>query len=503
MDNTFPILDFMPVGFRFRPTDEELVEHYLKHKLQGDDFPVHIIPELDLCKYEPWEIPAFSVIKSDDPEWFFFSPRDYKYAKSKRFNRATKCGFWKATGNDRKIKTRGTNNVIGTKKTLVFYEGRVPSGVKTSWVIHEYHAVTFDDSQRTFVLCRLMKKAEKKAEGGTDAMICNEGEPSRHIASDYENEATAEGIPDVGGTLPEMNMESIFQEPHQAENYFPSNQQSPVGIEQEASFPNSPLLNAYFRNENSSMQTPLETTEEEDEFVNSILVDGNFFITEERRNAFVNSSTQSESLRRVYYESSDTDAEVASALCGNILDTSTVHNGHSSSGEYHASKMFKSSHGAVHGGTCLPFSIHDASKEKRESTFRDDFWGVETSSCDSTADKPMEINCIEISSSPSTLRRMKNQYHPKPDNFISQRAAARRSQTQRKVLNNSVSHHEAEKESPIMELEKDQKNAQNTSSRENLETKSHQTSNVNRKGSFICLETPSSSQGPFPRSECG
>lgn len=92
------------------------------------------------------------MIKSDDPEWFFFSPRDYKYAKSKRLNRATKCGFWKATGTDRNIKIRGSNNVIGTKKTLVFYEGRVPSGVKTNWVIHEYRAVTFDDSQVWFVL---------------------------------------------------------------------------------------------------------------------------------------------------------------------------------------------------------------------------------------------------------------------------------------------------------------------------------------------------------------
>lgn len=92
---------------------------------------------------------GFSVIKSDDPEWFFFSPRDYKYAKSKRFNRATKYGFWKATGNDRNIKVRGTDKVIGTKKTLVYYKGRVP-GVKTNWVIHEYHAVNFEDAQVCF-----------------------------------------------------------------------------------------------------------------------------------------------------------------------------------------------------------------------------------------------------------------------------------------------------------------------------------------------------------------
>jgi len=90
------------------------------------------------------------VIKSDDPEWFFFCPRDYKYANSKRFNRKTQCGYWKATGLDRKIKVRGTDNVIGTKKTLVYYNGCAP-GVKTNWVIHEYHSTTFDDNQVCFV----------------------------------------------------------------------------------------------------------------------------------------------------------------------------------------------------------------------------------------------------------------------------------------------------------------------------------------------------------------
>ena len=87
------------------------------------------------------------MIKSDDPEWFFFSSVDYKYSNSKRVNRTTEHGFWKATGNDRKIRIGGTNNVIGTKKTLVFHEGRVPRGAKTNWVIHEYHALTSHESQ--------------------------------------------------------------------------------------------------------------------------------------------------------------------------------------------------------------------------------------------------------------------------------------------------------------------------------------------------------------------
>jgi len=42
-----------------------------------------------------------------------------------------------------------------------------------------------------------MKKPGKTTEGGTDPLICDEGEPSRSMVSDYENQPTAEGIASV------------------------------------------------------------------------------------------------------------------------------------------------------------------------------------------------------------------------------------------------------------------------------------------------------------------
>ncbi|KAJ1390612.1 NAC domain [Sesbania bispinosa] len=224
MGNPASMVETVPVGYRFHPTDEELVGHYLKHRLLGDDSGVHnIIAEVDVC-----------------------NPLDLKCTKSMRCNRKTKTGYWKITGKDRNIKTRVTNKVIGTKKTLVFYKSCGRRRDKTNWVIHEYHAVTFPNDKRDFVLCRLIKKPEKTAEGGADELIHDEGEPSSHVASDYESKATADRDPDVCASS-EVNLESFFPAPPLAEEYdFLLPQQSPVVTEEAPNFQDYSFLDSFF-----------------------------------------------------------------------------------------------------------------------------------------------------------------------------------------------------------------------------------------------------------------
>ena len=48
----------LPPGFRFHPTDEELVVHYLCRKVARQKLPVPIIAEVDLYKFDPWELPG-------------------------------------------------------------------------------------------------------------------------------------------------------------------------------------------------------------------------------------------------------------------------------------------------------------------------------------------------------------------------------------------------------------------------------------------------------------
>ncbi|KAL9235210.1 hypothetical protein vseg_009992 [Gypsophila vaccaria] len=151
----------LPPGFRFHPTDEELVAYYLKRKINGRKIDLEIIPEVDLYKCEPWELPCKSILPSKDMEWYFFSPRDRKYPNGSRTNRATKAGYWKATGKDRKVNSQV--RAVGMKKTLVYYRGRAPHGHRTGWVMHEYRldereCEIANGFQDAYALCRIFKK---------------------------------------------------------------------------------------------------------------------------------------------------------------------------------------------------------------------------------------------------------------------------------------------------------------------------------------------------------
>jgi hypothetical protein len=86
------------------------------------------------------DLHAADEAKWGEKEWYFFYQKDHKYPTGLRANRATKTGYWKATGKDKEVynTTKGVVLLVGMKKTLVFYKGRAPRGDKTNWVMHEY-----------------------------------------------------------------------------------------------------------------------------------------------------------------------------------------------------------------------------------------------------------------------------------------------------------------------------------------------------------------------------
>eukprot|EP00249_Psilotum_nudum_P029900 c41450_g1_i1 orf=1-378(-) len=116
----------VPPGFRFHPTDEELVDYYLKKKVECKRIDLDVIREIDLYKLEPWDLQERCKIGSTEQnDWYFFSHKDKKYPTGTRTNRATAAGFWKATGRDKAIYSN--LKLVGMRKTLVFYKGRAPN----------------------------------------------------------------------------------------------------------------------------------------------------------------------------------------------------------------------------------------------------------------------------------------------------------------------------------------------------------------------------------------
>ncbi|KAK6929143.1 NAC domain [Dillenia turbinata] len=132
-------------GFRFHPTDEELVRYYLRRKV------------------------SHSKLKTRDLEWYFFSVLDKKYGNGSRTNRATDKGYWKTTGKDRPV--HHNSRTVGMKKTLVYHSGRAPRGERTNWVMHEYRLVDEELEkagvvQDAFVLCRIFQKSGQGPKNG-------------------------------------------------------------------------------------------------------------------------------------------------------------------------------------------------------------------------------------------------------------------------------------------------------------------------------------------------
>ncbi|GAB2271940.1 hypothetical protein Dimus_006768 [Dionaea muscipula] len=154
----------VPPGFRFHPTEEELVGYYLQRKINSLRIDLDIIVDIDLYNMEPWDIQDRCNLGYDEQrEWYFFSHKDKKYPTGSRTNRATAAGFWKATGRDKAVLSCKTSNIIGMRKTLVFYKGRAPNGTKTDWIMHEYRLLQTAISQHQqeeagWVVCRAFKK---------------------------------------------------------------------------------------------------------------------------------------------------------------------------------------------------------------------------------------------------------------------------------------------------------------------------------------------------------
>ncbi|XP_056859092.1 NAC domain-containing protein 5-like isoform X2 [Raphanus sativus] len=143
------------VGFRFIPTDEEIVDYYLRLKNLGGDTS-HVdkaISTVDICSFEPWELPSKSRRESRDQMWYYFGRKENR---GERQSRKTKSGFWKKTGVTTNImRKRGDREKIGEKRVFVFQ-------LKSEWVMHEYVSTFLPPTQTTYTVCKVIFKGDPK-----------------------------------------------------------------------------------------------------------------------------------------------------------------------------------------------------------------------------------------------------------------------------------------------------------------------------------------------------
>ncbi|KAL3633799.1 hypothetical protein CASFOL_022561 [Castilleja foliolosa] len=156
--------NIVPPGFRFHPTDEELLGFYLQRKVQGKSISLELITQVDIYRYDPWDLPKMGNCMGEK-EWYFFCMRGRKYRNSIRPNRVslTGTGFWKATGIDKPIYS-SNKKCIGLKKSLVYYRGNAGKGTKTDWMMHEYRfppnaSSPANQEAEVWTLCRILKRS--------------------------------------------------------------------------------------------------------------------------------------------------------------------------------------------------------------------------------------------------------------------------------------------------------------------------------------------------------
>ncbi|CAN1162121.1 NAC domain-containing protein 102 [Linum perenne] len=161
----------LPVGFRFNPTEQEILGYYLINKVKGEPLPPGVIYDCDLYGDKfPWEIFPRSAANGR-----LFAFTKLKKASTKRVLRTFACGEWRGNTGGEEVMDDAKKKVIGIKKTLSFKvnKSKLRAGGSstststkstaaakgcTGWVMHEY---SLSGTESDYVLCEILNKEKK------------------------------------------------------------------------------------------------------------------------------------------------------------------------------------------------------------------------------------------------------------------------------------------------------------------------------------------------------
>ncbi|XP_068655861.1 NAC domain-containing protein 2-like [Aristolochia californica] len=140
----------VPVGFRFRPTDQELVSNYLFNEALSQPLPANLIREIDevairehhpskLGRSNEWVDVYFvvAVTDSDEKEMFFFTQMSRNLHEKEEICIGGSAGLWRSNKDEIKIQDL-EGRCIGSKRSMSFFQGKPPCISRTRWVMEVY-----------------------------------------------------------------------------------------------------------------------------------------------------------------------------------------------------------------------------------------------------------------------------------------------------------------------------------------------------------------------------
>ncbi|XWS35248.1 hypothetical protein CRYUN_Cryun21dG0109600 [Craigia yunnanensis] len=148
----------VPTGFRFNPTDEELIE-ILNQKVSGNITmapPLNFIVERNIYELEPQDLHWTQSVGLNKNERYYYCKRD------RDSREVMGRGWWKATSHVKTISANG--RVVGYKRPLTFHrfgdnQRKRKDAIKTDWIMHEYGLHTIPTEWR---LCKIKYKGKER-----------------------------------------------------------------------------------------------------------------------------------------------------------------------------------------------------------------------------------------------------------------------------------------------------------------------------------------------------
>jgi hypothetical protein len=150
-------------GFRFLPSDDELIIHYLLRKVRGEEIPWDGILDFELYgEKAPWEL--FGDLDGEKEEKHYIFTRLKK--SGKRVSRTAGCGTWHESSCNQVYDGEG-QCVIGLNKQFCFKVKKESRLQKSHWIMHEFSLAGVFEQElcNNWVLCTVNKKGAETKKG--------------------------------------------------------------------------------------------------------------------------------------------------------------------------------------------------------------------------------------------------------------------------------------------------------------------------------------------------